>query len=212
MSNGTFASQIGGLGWTRRPDPPVTTARPSFLSSINPFSDSGYIRLPSTNQDAASAPLPARTAAQEEAGYFALSRWDRMLAFACCNVGALVCFMLCFFLFPILTLKPRKFAILWTLGSLLFLSSWAFLNGAKAYAKHLLSQERLVFTAAYFASIGGTLWASLGVKSTLLTILFAVIQLVALLWYTLSYFPMGREGLRFASQVGARQVGNWMSG
>jgi hypothetical protein len=41
-----------------------------------------------------------------------VSRWDRMLIFAACNLGAAVCFMLCFFLFPVLTLKPRKFAVL----------------------------------------------------------------------------------------------------
>lgn len=41
-----------------------------------------------------------------------VSRWDRMLIFAACNLGAAVCFLICFFLFPVLTLKPRKFAIL----------------------------------------------------------------------------------------------------
>lgn len=35
-----------------------------------------------------------------------------MLIFAACNLGAAVCFMICFFLFPVLTFKPRKFAIL----------------------------------------------------------------------------------------------------
>lgn len=41
-----------------------------------------------------------------------VSRWDRMLIFGACNLGAAVCFMICFFLFPVLTLKPRKFAVL----------------------------------------------------------------------------------------------------
>lgn len=35
-----------------------------------------------------------------------------MLIFAACNLGAAVCFLICFFLFPVLTLKPRKFAVL----------------------------------------------------------------------------------------------------
>ena len=42
-----------------------------------------------------------------------MSRWDRLLVFAACNLGALACFVICFFLFPVLSLKPRKFAILY---------------------------------------------------------------------------------------------------
>lgn len=41
-----------------------------------------------------------------------VSRWDRILVFIFCNIGAAVCFVICFVLFPVLTLKPRKFAIL----------------------------------------------------------------------------------------------------
>jgi uncharacterized membrane protein YagU involved in acid resistance len=42
----------------------------------------------------------------------AVSRWDRILIFAGCNIGAIACFLICFFLFPALSLRPRKFAIL----------------------------------------------------------------------------------------------------
>lgn len=41
-----------------------------------------------------------------------VSRWDRMLIFAACNLGALACFVLAFALFPVLSLKPRKLVIL----------------------------------------------------------------------------------------------------
>ena len=41
-----------------------------------------------------------------------VSRWDRLLIFGACNLAALACFVICFALFPVLTLKPRKFAIL----------------------------------------------------------------------------------------------------
>lgn len=41
-----------------------------------------------------------------------VSRWDRLLIFGGCNIGALACFVLCFALWPIMMGKPRKFAIL----------------------------------------------------------------------------------------------------
>lgn len=41
-----------------------------------------------------------------------VNRWDRLMIFGACNLGALACFVICFFLFPVLSLKPSKFVIL----------------------------------------------------------------------------------------------------
>jgi hypothetical protein len=41
-----------------------------------------------------------------------VSRWDRLLIFGACNLGALVCFVICFAMWPYLIAKPRKFVIL----------------------------------------------------------------------------------------------------
>jgi hypothetical protein len=54
----------------------------------------------------------------------------------------------------------------WTLGSTLFLCSFAAMMGPLAYAQHLLSTPRLPFTAAYFGSIGMTLYFAIGVSQT----------------------------------------------
>ena len=42
-----------------------------------------------------------------------VSRWDRLLIFGAFNLAAAVCFVICFTLFPVLAIKPRKFAILY---------------------------------------------------------------------------------------------------
>lgn len=34
------------------------------------------------------------------------------MVFAACNLAALACFVICFTLFPVLSLRPRKFVIL----------------------------------------------------------------------------------------------------
>jgi hypothetical protein len=54
----------------------------------------------------------------------------------------------------------------WTLGSILFLSSFAAMMGPWAYLQHLASTPRLPFTAAYFGSLGLTLYFSIGVSDT----------------------------------------------
>lgn len=56
------------------------------------------------------------------------------------------------------------FFIRWSVGSVLFLLSWAVLMGPWTYAKHLVSGTRLPFTAAYFGSIALTLYFAIGVS------------------------------------------------
>jgi len=52
----------------------------------------------------------------------------------------------------------------WTLGSILFLSSFAAVMGPWQYVAHLASTPRLPFTAAYFGSLGLTIYFSIGVS------------------------------------------------
>ena len=51
----------------------------------------------------------------------------------------------------------------WSVGSMMFLASWAFLMGPYQYAVHLISGPRLPFTAAYFGSIIMTIYFAVGV-------------------------------------------------
>jgi Got1/Sft2-like family len=117
-----FRSSLNNVGWSRRTqDPDLSTAEPSFLQKLNPFSrQTGYIRLPTSQQDLP-AQLPAPSASQENAAWFALSQWERIIVFGCCVLGAAACFIMAFVLMPVLVLKPRKFVVLWTVGSMLFL-------------------------------------------------------------------------------------------
>jgi hypothetical protein len=211
MAENAFRTQLSSF---RQSTPTVATneTEGSFLNRVqswNPFGPEGtlntsrYIRLPLTERE--------ETTTVEEPAWFTLSRWDRLLVFGICLVGAVACFALCFAILPILALKPRKFAVLWTLGSLLFVVSFGVLQGPMAYLMHLFSPNRLIFTVAYFGSIVATLVFSMGMKSTILTILAVIVQVIAALWYAVSYFPMGTQSLKFASRIGARQMTSWIN-
>ncbi|KAI0391605.1 Got1/Sft2-like family-domain-containing protein [Xylariaceae sp. FL0594] len=215
MASTSFRESMNSLGWSRRdPDYPVNTTQQtgllSSIKSLNPFGDRGYVQLPTT--EGGGAPLPASNRRDEEEGWFVLSRWDRLLIFGACNLGALACFVLCFALWPVLMAKPRKFVILWTFGSVLFITSFGAVMGPKTYVLHLTSGPRLPFTAAYFGSIVLTIYFSAGLHNTILTLISALIQIACLVWYLVSYFPMGSSGLRLATSFGARRAAAWMTG
>ncbi|KAI0009078.1 SFT2-domain-containing protein [Xylariaceae sp. FL0662B] len=215
MASASFRESMNSLGWSRRDQDYTanTNQRSGLLSSIkslNPFGDRGYVQLPTT--ESAGAPLPASNRREEEEGWFTLSRWDRLLIFGACILGALACFVLCFALWPFFMTKPTKFVILWSFGSVLFLSSFAAMMGPVAYLRHLTSGPRLPFTAAYFGSIVLTIYFAIGLHNTILTLIFAIIQIACLIWYLVSYFPMGSSGLRLATSFGARRAATWMTG
>ncbi|KAI8795564.1 protein transport protein SFT2 [Biomphalaria glabrata] len=130
-----------------------------------------------------------------------LSKKQRIIGFIICLLMGTFCLSLASLYIPFLVLKARKFAMLYTLGSLFVLSSFALLWGPMNHFKHLFSVGRLPFTTTYFGAMLATLYFSLWVQSTVLTIVFAVAQIVALIWYLVSYIPGGQTGLKFFTSI-----------
>ncbi|KNG48714.1 sft2-domain-containing protein [Stemphylium lycopersici] len=193
MASASFRDSMNSLGWSRREaEAPVTTAPPSFLGRIqglNPFGQGGYVRLPTTETNPG-APLPAPTRREEEEGWFAhRPRSNRQ----CDDKGVPALPSDMQDAFPLSCHESRRSAL------------------TNTRIQHLVSGPRLPFTAAYFGSIALTLVFSLGLHSTILTFVAAIAQLVALLWYIVSYFPMGSSGLRFAARFGGNRVAAWMN-
>merc|ERR1719436_2191781 len=78
---------------------------------------------------------------------------------------------------PFIVLAPHKFATVFTTGSICILGSLAFLKGVASFTAHLTSRERLPFSVGYIGSMAGTLWASMWYHSTMLTMVFSMVQI-----------------------------------
>lgn len=116
--------------------------------------------------------------------------------------AGIVMLLLAFTLFlPVVMLAPSKFAITFTLGSLLIMSAFVSLKGWRGQLQHMLTRERLPFTIAYVGSMGGTLYAAMAMHSYVLSIICCAAQVVALLYYILSYFPGGTAGMKFVMMM-----------
>ncbi|KAJ7938138.1 ER-to-golgi vesicle protein transport Sft2 [Mycena leptocephala] len=151
-------------------------------------------------------PLRSSERSNEEEAWFALSRWERLLGFGGCLIGAAVCFFVAFLTLPFIALRPRKFALSFTLGSMLVMFGFSVLVGPINHLKHLITAERLPFTAIYFSSLGLTLYFALGLHSYIGCIVGSVVQILALLSYVMAYFPGGSATLRLAGSTAFRSA------
>ncbi|KAI6193908.1 Vesicle transport protein [Aphelenchoides besseyi] len=134
--------------------------------------------------------------ASSDENFCGLSRLQRIVAFFMCLIGAAFCFGTAILVLPMLVLNARKFASLNTLGSTFFIMSFGFLWGPIAYVQFLFSAQRRYVTIAYLLSL----------QNTLLTVVCATFQAIALVFYVMSYIPGGERGLRFMTSLCTGQV------
>ncbi|XP_078515579.1 vesicle transport protein SFT2C [Lissotriton helveticus] len=125
----------------------------------------------------------------------ALSRAQRLALSAVCALLAALCFTLALMLVPVLVLRARKFALLWSMGSGLALVAAAVLLGAGAAGRLAREPGALL----YLAALGGTLYAAMGLQSTALAVLGAAAQAIGLLLFLVALVPGGATGLRYLS-------------
>ncbi|KAL0089586.1 Got1/Sft2-like family-domain-containing protein [Phycomyces blakesleeanus] len=175
----------------------------SPFASIRNKASNMFSNVTSTVQDYVPIGLNSE---EEEEPWYQMSRVERVMACALCLALGIACFFLAFFLFlPVLAIFPGKFAATFTLGSILILVSIAMLRGPWSHLCHMISVERLPFTCSYLGTMGLTLYFSIGARKTIPTIIFAVCQLIALVWYFGSYIPGGISTLRYGtSYIGRR--------
>ncbi|KAJ2773799.1 protein transport protein sft2 [Coemansia nantahalensis] len=132
----------------------------------------------------------------DQGEWFGLTLMQRWVGFGGCAVLALFCFLMAVMSLPMMVLSPQKFATAFSLGGLATIAGIALLRGPRAHTRHLLSRDRMLFTASYFGSVFSTLFFSAIAHSYLGTLLSVIVQIVALLWYVVSYFPGGTAGLQ----------------
>jgi len=130
-----------------------------------------------------------------------LSKKQRIIGFMTSLILGTICFGLAITFLPMLLINPRKFSLLFTLGSVFTLSSFSFLWGPYSHMVHLFSKERLPFTLVYLTTLIATLYFAMGLQSAILTIPAAILQVIALLWFVISYIPGGQTGLKFFTKL-----------
>jgi len=125
---------------------------------------------------------------------------QRFKVFVSFLVLSIVFFSLAFFVgMPMITFRPQKFALSFTCGSLTFMGSFALLRGPYEHFSGMITMERLPFTTLYFASMFGTLYCTFntsGAQGYVSVLVMSGVQLMALLWYLVTFLPGGAQGMK----------------
>lgn len=128
-----------------------------------------------------------------------LSRAERFKVFV---IGILLSAAILGFAFvvtlPVMVFFPAKFALSFTLGSIVFLSSFAILEGPTSFIRRMATRERAPFAIIYVGSMALTLYSSLVWRYYIIVVIAAGTQMVSLLLFGASFVPGGQLGLSYA--------------
>jgi cation transport ATPase len=163
----------------------------SLFTSFQSSSDQESLLDSISNRASSALGSFSYSSASSDSECFGISSMQRYLIFGLMLGASAMFFMISFFTLPMLLLNPGKFALSYTIASVLFLGSWSVLNGWRAHMKHLFAKEKLAFTLVYLVSLVCTLYFSVISPLYIPVLLFTIIQLVSLIWYLTSYLPVG---------------------
>eukprot|EP00397_Hematodinium_sp_SG-2012_P035160 GEMP01037792.1.p1 GENE.GEMP01037792.1~~GEMP01037792.1.p1 ORF type:complete len:254 (+),score=33.34 GEMP01037792.1:43-762(+) len=121
-------------------------------------------------------------------------------AIGCFVLGAI---FLCgaFVFLPMIVFAPQKFALLFTLGSIAIVSGVASLRNPKIFILSLMERPKLPFSLLYLGSMFLTIYASIILRSYIITMLAIVCQIGSLVHFVFSYVPGGTRFLKLLTKI-----------
>eukprot|EP01107_Rhizomastix_libera_P008132 TRINITY_DN23225_c0_g1_i1.p1 TRINITY_DN23225_c0_g1~~TRINITY_DN23225_c0_g1_i1.p1 ORF type:complete len:158 (-),score=27.88 TRINITY_DN23225_c0_g1_i1:47-520(-) len=118
-----------------------------------------------------------------------LSTKHRIMGFGICVGLGLITSILSSLFVAMIVANPIPFALFYTISNIFFLASTCFLMGPLNQLKKMVEPSRLICTIIYVASMVLTLVSALVWGNAGLVIIFVIIQICALFWYSISYIP-----------------------
>ncbi len=115
-------------------------------------------------------------------------------------IGISITFFSLFFL-PMVIISPTKFVSLFSLGSIIILTSFIFVYGTKEYILMLFSKERYFYSLIFITSLIVGVYFAIINPYFIICLVCAIIQFVTLIIFTLSFIPGGGMGISFLTNL-----------
>ena len=115
--------------------------------------------------------------------------------------GMIIIIMSLFFL-PLILISPKKFALLFALGTFVTLSSFIFYYGTIKFFELLFNKDRIWFTVAYLTGFFGCLFfPTFFGKNYFLILIFSGLEMISTLFFILTFLPGGYASIRMFSNL-----------
>lgn len=121
-------------------------------------------------------------------GCFNLSYKQRFIGFICCMLGGII--LVIVGLLFLLSGDIGLFISCFSLGNILSLLSTMFLMGIIQQFKRMFKPIRMIATSVFLVCILLAIYFGMIEKDDTLALLFGILEIIALLWYSLTYVPI----------------------
>nr|CCA15002.1 conserved hypothetical protein [Albugo laibachii Nc14]CCA25493.1 conserved hypothetical protein [Albugo laibachii Nc14] len=97
---------------------------------------------------------------------------------------------------PLIMLRPSKFALSFTFGSVCCMGSVAILKGPMVYVNSLLQLHTLLLTTVYWITLGSTLYSCLILGNYMLVLISSFLQMLTLAISLCAALPKGKASMK----------------
>ena len=119
------------------------------------------------------------------------------LKFGIIFITGMIIIMISLFFLPLILISPKKFALLFALGTFVSLLSFIFYYGTSQFLELLFNKDRIWFTIVYLTGFFGCLFfPTFFGKNYLIILVFSGLEMISTLFFILTFLPGGYSSIR----------------
>ena len=124
------------------------------------------------------------------------------LKFGIVFVTGMVIIMISLFFLPLILISPKKFALLFALGTFVSILSFIFYYGTLQFFELLFNKDRIWFTVVYLTGFFGCLFfPTFFGKNYFIILVFSGLEMISTLFFILTFLPGGYSSIRIFSNL-----------
>ena len=110
--------------------------------------------------------------------------------------------MLSLIFLPIILISPKKFSLLFALGTFVCLCSFLFYHGTNKFFELLFNKDRIWFTIIYLLGfIGCLFFPSIFGKNYFIILIFSGLEMISTLFFILTFIPGGYSSIKLFTSL-----------
>ena len=119
----------------------------------------------------------------------------------------IVIIIISFIFIPLIIITPKKFTLLFALGTFVLISSFIFYFGTNKFFEVLFNKDRIWFTVAYLTGFFGCLFfPTFFGKNYLLILIFSGLEMISTLFFILTFLPGGYSSIKMFTSLFLSQI------